>query len=61
MINTPHNPLGKVFSRRELLEIAEFAKEFNLLVVSDEVVRIFFFSLSLSKKKLHDSTILLLV
>lgn len=50
MINTPHNPLGKVFSRRELLEIAEFAKEFNLLVVSDEVVRIFF-SLSLSLKK----------
>ncbi|KAJ1544119.1 Kynurenine--oxoglutarate transaminase 3 [Nowakowskiella sp. JEL0078] len=37
IINNPHNPIGKVFRREELLEIADFAKEFNLLVLADEV------------------------
>lgn len=39
IINTPHNPVGKVFSREELEKIAAIAEEFNLLVMSDEVVR----------------------
>jgi kynurenine aminotransferase len=38
LLNTPHNPIGKVFSAEELNRIADLAKEFNLLVVSDEVV-----------------------
>jgi kynurenine aminotransferase len=37
IINTPHNPVGKVFSREELEKIAAIAEEFNLLVMSDEV------------------------
>ncbi|KAG8218770.1 PLP-dependent transferase [Butyriboletus roseoflavus] len=37
IINTPHNPVGKVFSREELEKIAAIAEEFNLLVISDEV------------------------
>ena len=37
--STPHNPIGKVFSREELEKIAAIAEEFNLLVMSDEVVR----------------------
>lgn len=37
VVNNPHNPLGKVFARDELLEIASIAKEFNLLVLADEV------------------------
>ena len=38
LLNTPSSPLGKVFNRSELLEIAEVVKDFpNLLVVSDEV------------------------
>jgi len=37
IINTPHNPVGKVFTRQELEGIAALAKEFNLLVMSDEV------------------------
>lgn len=38
LLNTPSSPLGKVFSRTELLEVAEVVKDFpNLLVVSDEV------------------------
>ena len=38
IINTPHNPVGKVFSKQELESIAAVAEEFNLLVMSDEVV-----------------------
>lgn len=37
IINTPHNPVGKVFTKLELEKIAELAKEFNLLVMADEV------------------------
>jgi len=42
IINTPHNPVGKVFTREELEKIAVLAEEFNLLVMSDEVVRFLF-------------------
>jgi kynurenine aminotransferase len=38
VINTPHNPVGKVFTREELIKIGELAKEFNVLVMADEVV-----------------------
>ncbi len=37
LLNTPHNPTGKVFSRRELDAIAEIAIRHDLLVVTDEV------------------------
>ncbi|KAF8623427.1 hypothetical protein AX15_006369 [Amanita polypyramis BW_CC] len=37
ILNTPHNPVGKVFTRKELEQIAAIAEEFNLLVMSDEV------------------------
>ncbi|KAJ8681295.1 hypothetical protein QAD02_017082 [Eretmocerus hayati] len=37
IINTPHNPVGKVFSLDELTFIADLAKKWNTLVVSDEV------------------------
>jgi bifunctional pyridoxal-dependent enzyme with beta-cystathionase and maltose regulon repressor activities len=40
IINTPHNPVGKVFTRQELEKIAVIAEEHNLLVMADEVVRI---------------------
>lgn len=38
VVNTPHNPVGKVFTREELEKIAEVAKKHNLLVMADEVV-----------------------
>ena len=38
IINTPHNPVGKVFTRVELEAIATIAEEYNLIVMSDEVV-----------------------
>jgi aspartate aminotransferase len=34
--NCPNNPTGDVFSRREVEEIAEFARRSNLAVISDE-------------------------
>jgi len=37
LLNSPHNPTGKVFDRRELQAIAEVAIEHNLIVVTDEV------------------------
>jgi len=37
LLNTPHNPTGKVFTRTELMQIAEVALDHNLLVISDEV------------------------
>jgi N-succinyldiaminopimelate aminotransferase len=37
VINTPHNPSGKVFSKRELELIAELAKKHDAIVLTDEV------------------------
>ena len=37
LLNTPHNPTGKVFSRPELEFIANLAIDHDLLVVTDEV------------------------
>ncbi|OAD57335.1 Kynurenine--oxoglutarate transaminase 3 [Eufriesea mexicana] len=37
IINTPHNPVGKVFTLDELQFIANLAKKWNVLVISDEV------------------------
>ncbi|XP_017893532.1 kynurenine--oxoglutarate transaminase 3 isoform X2 [Ceratina calcarata] len=37
ILNTPNNPIGKVFSLDELQFISDLAKKWNVLVVSDEV------------------------
>ncbi len=37
LLNTPHNPTGKVFSREELEFVADLAMRHDLLVVTDEV------------------------
>jgi N-succinyldiaminopimelate aminotransferase len=37
LLNTPHNPTGKVFSLEELATVAELAIERDLLVLTDEV------------------------
>ena len=37
LLNTPHNPTGKVFSRSELEGIAKLCLEHDLLAVTDEV------------------------
>jgi N-succinyldiaminopimelate aminotransferase len=44
LLNTPHNPTGKVFDAAELAEIAALATEHDLLVVADEVYEHLVFS-----------------
>ncbi len=37
VLNSPHNPTGKVFTRHELEQIAAVAREFDLVVLTDEI------------------------
>ncbi|MDH3753337.1 MAG: pyridoxal phosphate-dependent aminotransferase [Acidimicrobiia bacterium] len=37
LLNSPHNPTGKVFSRAELAALAELCVEHDLIAVTDEV------------------------
>lgn len=37
LLNSPHNPTGKVFTPDELASIAELCREFDLTAVTDEV------------------------
>lgn len=37
IINTPHNPTGKVFSRAELEMIAKYCQKWNVLAFTDEI------------------------
>lgn len=37
IINTPNNPTGKVFSRRELEEIARLCRQYDVIAVTDEI------------------------
>ncbi|EWC48700.1 putative aminotransferase C6B12.04c [Drechslerella stenobrocha 248] len=37
VINTPHNPIGKIFSREELQRIGDLCVANNIIILSDEV------------------------
>ena len=37
LLNSPNNPTGTIYSKEELIKIAEFAKENDLIIVSDEI------------------------
>ncbi|MCX6116680.1 MAG: aminotransferase class I/II-fold pyridoxal phosphate-dependent enzyme [Proteobacteria bacterium] len=37
LVNTPHNPTGRVFDRSEMEMIAKIAQKYDLLVITDEV------------------------
>ncbi len=43
LINTPANPSGKVFSRMELEQIADFAMRHDLFVFTDEIYEYFLY------------------
>jgi aminotransferase len=43
VVNTPSNPAGKVFTRRELEELAAIAEEFDLFVFTDEIYEHFIY------------------
>lgn len=34
---SPHNPVGRVWTKRELQTVADIAKKYNLIVLSDEI------------------------
>ena len=37
IINTPHNPSGRIFSREDMLQLQESLRNTNIILVSDEV------------------------
>lgn len=37
IINTPHNPTGRVFTKEELSHVASLCREFNVTAVTDEI------------------------
>ncbi len=37
MLNTPHNPIGKVYSQEELAMISRLCQKYDVIAVSDEV------------------------
>lgn len=37
IVNTPHNPTGRVFTRAELESIAQLCQEFNAVAITDEI------------------------
>lgn len=37
LINSPNNPTGSIYSKEDLSEIASFAKENDLIIISDEI------------------------
>ena len=37
LVNTPHNPTGRVFSREELLFIGALAEQWNAVIITDEI------------------------
>lgn len=37
ILNSPNNPTGRVFSEKEIQEINQFIKDYNVLAVSDEI------------------------
>lgn len=44
IINTPHNPIGKVFTHEELLKLGQICVENNILIISDEVYEHLYFT-----------------
>jgi cysteine-S-conjugate beta-lyase len=37
LLCSPHNPLGRIYSKNELIRIADMAKKYGVLVISDEI------------------------
>lgn len=37
LLNSPNNPTGSIYSKEELIDIAEFARENDLIIISDEI------------------------
>jgi len=62
LINTPHNPTGRVFTRAELSIIARLCQEFGVIAVTDEIYEHIFYDghehVSIgSLEGMHDRTV----
>lgn len=44
ILNTPHNPIGKVFTREELLRLGDICVKHNILIIADEVYEHLYFT-----------------
>lgn len=49
ILNTPHNPIGKVFTREELTKIGNLCVENNVVIISDEVYEFLYFTDSFTR------------
>lgn len=43
IINTPHNPIGKTFTKEELTELGNICVKYNVIIISDEVYEHLYF------------------
>ncbi len=60
LLNSPSNPTGKVYSKKELLDIVELAKRHNLFIISDEIYDKFVFDGEyISISSLYDNVLVL--
>lgn len=37
LLNSPSNPIGKVFNKEDIIKIGKLAKKYNLFIISDEI------------------------
>ncbi|MGI6209772.1 MAG: pyridoxal phosphate-dependent aminotransferase [Anaerolineae bacterium] len=44
LVNTPHNPTGRMFTREELEVIAGLCQEFNVIAITDEIYEHIYFN-----------------
>ncbi|CCK73559.1 kynurenine--oxoglutarate transaminase NDAI_0G05760 [Naumovozyma dairenensis CBS 421] len=49
IVNSPHNPIGKVFTKEELTKLGEICVENNVIIISDEVYEFLYFNDSFTR------------
>ena len=59
LINTPNNPTGVVYSEAEIYQLCRLAKEYNLVIISDEEYSNYIYGKNklVSPISIHDKTI----
>ncbi|HCL55413.1 MAG TPA: aspartate aminotransferase [Spirochaetia bacterium] len=60
LLNSPNNPTGKVYTRKELTDFLAVAKKHNIIVISDEIYDLFTYGEEfVSVAELYENTLLL--
>lgn len=60
IINSPANPTGKIYSKKEIEDIVKIAKSHNLFIISDEIYEEFSYDgKSISPASFYEKTIIL--